>query len=129
MEIGLEFQTSNRNLFGNFDIWISVVTAWCVRKKGPVYASAFSPLNLLIVAIAASLLLDETLYVGSVIGGVLIVGGLYMVLWAKSKETNFIAQEFERSTEVVVMSKTLDHDLVTEAAIAEPNSRSNSIIT
>ncbi|XP_058747099.1 WAT1-related protein At1g68170-like isoform X2 [Vicia villosa] len=118
MEIGLEFQTSNRNLF-----------AWCVRKKGPVYASAFSPLNLLIVAIAASLLLDETLYVGSVIGGVLIVGGLYMVLWAKSKETNFIAQEFERSTEVVVMSKTLDHDLVTEAAIAEPNSRSNSIIT
>ncbi|XP_058735696.1 WAT1-related protein At1g68170-like [Vicia villosa] len=108
---------------------VFIVTAWCVRKKGPVYASAFNPLNLLIVAIAASLLLDETLYVGSVIGGVLIVGGLYMVLWGKSKETNFIAKDFEGSTEVVVMCKTSDHDSVTEATIASPNTRSNSIVT
>lgn len=65
----------------------------------------------------------------SVIGGVLIVGGLYMVLWGKSKETNSIVQEFEGSTEVVVMCKTTDHDLVTEATIAAPNTRSNSIVT
>lgn len=43
---------------------VFIVTAWCVKKKGPVYASAFNPLNLLVIAIAASLLLDETLYVG-----------------------------------------------------------------
>ncbi|CAL5213679.1 unnamed protein product [Lathyrus oleraceus] len=103
---------------------VFIVTAWCVKKKGPVYASAFNPLNLLVIAIAASLLLDETLYVGSVIGGVLIVGGLYMVLWGKSKETNIIAPEFEGSTEVVVMSSTTtDHDLVTPATVAAPNTR------
>ncbi|KAL5054608.1 hypothetical protein RYX36_035290, partial [Vicia faba] len=108
---------------------VFILTAWCVRKKGPVYASAFNPLNLLIVAIVASLLLDETLYLGSVIGGVLIVGGLYMVLWGKSKETNFIAHEFEGSTEVVVMSSmTTDHDLVTAATIAAPKTRRNFIV-
>lgn len=59
----------------------------------------------------------------SVIGGVLIVGGLYMVLWGKSKETNIIAPEFEGSTEVVVTSTTTDHDFVTPATVAAPNTR------
>ncbi|XP_022928857.1 WAT1-related protein At1g25270-like isoform X1 [Cucurbita moschata] len=64
--------------------------AWCVRMRGPLYVSIFSPLMLLLVAIAGSLCLQESLHLGSVIGAVLIVCGLYMVLWGKSREMNNI---------------------------------------
>ncbi|KAI5385860.1 WAT1-related protein At1g25270 [Lathyrus oleraceus] len=61
--------------------------AWVVQTKGPLYASAFNPLLLFIVAIVASMVLDEKLNLGSLLGGVLIVCGLYAVLWGKGRET------------------------------------------
>ncbi|CAI8617848.1 unnamed protein product [Vicia faba] len=61
--------------------------AWVVQAKGPLYASAFNPLLLFIVAIVASMVLDEKLNLGSLLGGVLIVCGLYTVLWGKGRET------------------------------------------
>ncbi|GAU24136.1 hypothetical protein TSUD_83710 [Trifolium subterraneum] len=54
--------------------------------RGPIFASIFNPLQLLLVAISAYLLLNEKLYLGSVFGAVLIVCGIYAVLWSKSKE-------------------------------------------
>ncbi|XVF00534.1 hypothetical protein REPUB_Repub04eG0009100 [Reevesia pubescens] len=57
-----------------------------VHLKGPLYSSSFNPLGLCFVAIQGSLLLDEKLHLGSIIGGLLIVCGLYMVLWGKAKE-------------------------------------------
>ncbi|XP_028801005.1 WAT1-related protein At1g25270-like isoform X2 [Neltuma alba] len=69
-----------------------IVIAWCVRMRGPLYASVFNPLMLVLVAIAGSLMLDENLYLGSVIGAVLIVVGLYLVLWGKGKEAKKMNQ-------------------------------------
>ncbi|KAG8383415.1 hypothetical protein BUALT_Bualt04G0010400 [Buddleja alternifolia] len=46
----------------------------------------FPPLALIFVEILGSLVLDEKLHLGSIIGSVLIVVGLYIVLWGKSKE-------------------------------------------
>ncbi|XP_054801110.1 WAT1-related protein At1g25270-like [Prosopis cineraria] len=63
-----------------------VMIAWCANKRGPLYVSIFSPLLLVILAFVGSFLLDETLRLGSIIGGVLIVVGLYVVLWGKGKE-------------------------------------------
>ncbi|XP_059654739.1 WAT1-related protein At1g68170-like [Cornus florida] len=68
------------------------LTAWCVRMRGPLFASVFSPLMLVLVAIACSLLLDEKLHLGSVLGAVVIVFGLYVVLWGKGKEMKRNAQ-------------------------------------
>ncbi|XP_028753142.1 WAT1-related protein At1g25270-like [Neltuma alba] len=62
------------------------LVAWCVKKKGPVFVAIFNPLMLALTVLAGSLLLDETLYIGGIVGMVLIVSGLYMVLWGKSKE-------------------------------------------
>ncbi|XP_020977790.1 WAT1-related protein At1g68170-like isoform X2 [Arachis ipaensis] len=62
------------------------VTSWCLRMKGPLFVSVFSPLMLVVVAFAGSTILDEKLYLGSIIGSLLIVCGLYLVLWGKSKE-------------------------------------------
>nr|CAB3461089.1 unnamed protein product [Digitaria exilis] len=58
-----------------------------IQKTGPVFASAFSPLMMIIVAIMGSFILAEKIYLGGVLGAVLIVAGLYSVLWGKHKET------------------------------------------
>ncbi|CAJ1935967.1 unnamed protein product [Sphenostylis stenocarpa] len=81
--------------------------AWCVRRKGPLFASAFSPLMLVIVALSEQLVLHECLNVGSVIGSVLIVGGLYLLLWGKSKETE--TKRNEVSSEDLVQCEAI-HD-------------------
>ncbi|KAI4302478.1 hypothetical protein MLD38_038217 [Melastoma candidum] len=57
-----------------------------IKKRGPVFATAFSPLMMIIVAIMGSFILAEKIFLGGVIGAALIVVGLYSVLWGKHKE-------------------------------------------
>ncbi|XP_062183747.1 WAT1-related protein At1g68170-like [Phragmites australis] len=64
-----------------------VVLSWCVKRRGPLFASVFNPLMLVVVAVLSSLLLGERLHLGSALGAVLIVMGLYAVLWGKGRET------------------------------------------
>ncbi|KAK6118806.1 hypothetical protein DH2020_047441 [Rehmannia glutinosa] len=53
---------------------------WAVEKKGPLYAATFTPLILI-------LLLSSQHFCGrSICGGILLVGGLYCVIWGKNKE-------------------------------------------
>lgn len=63
--------------------WLQV---WVIQKKGPVFASMFTPLALIITAIFSAFLWKETLHWGSAGGDVLLMGGLYCVLWGKSRE-------------------------------------------
>ncbi|KAJ4964141.1 hypothetical protein NE237_024080 [Protea cynaroides] len=57
-----------------------------IKERGPVFVTAFSPLCMIIVAALGSLILAEQIYLGSVIGGITIVIGLYCVVWGKSKD-------------------------------------------
>ncbi|PON91448.1 Plant-drug/metabolite exporter [Trema orientale] len=57
-----------------------------MKERGPVFPSAFNPLGMIIVAILSSFIFSEIMYLGKVIGAVIIVLGLYMVLWGKSKD-------------------------------------------
>ncbi|KAK7328223.1 hypothetical protein VNO77_22325 [Canavalia gladiata] len=88
--------------------------SWCVRTRGPLFVSVFSPLMLVVVAFAGSTILDEKLYLGSVIGSILIICGLYIVLWGKGKEMtkNQIVQSGSThksdTVEVVVKSRVED---------------------
>jgi hypothetical protein len=43
---------------------VIVAIAWCIKMRGPIFASIFNPLQLLLVAISAYLLLNEKLYLG-----------------------------------------------------------------
>ncbi|KAH9757561.1 WAT1-related protein [Citrus sinensis] len=63
--------------------WIQV---WAIEKKGPVFIAIFTPFALIITAIFSAFLWKETLHWGSVGGAVLLVGGLYSVLWGKNRE-------------------------------------------
>ncbi|KAL5227787.1 hypothetical protein ABZP36_016052 [Zizania latifolia] len=60
--------------------------SWCIQVRGPLFVSMFSPLMLVVVAVVGWAILEEKIHVGSAIGSVLIVAGLYMVLWGKAKE-------------------------------------------
>ncbi|GJS08185.1 WAT1-related protein [Tanacetum coccineum] len=64
--------------------------SWCIERKGPLFVSVFNPLLLIIVAVLSWGLLEEKLYLGTILGSLLIVGGLYCVLWGKSKEVESI---------------------------------------
>ncbi|XP_052180102.1 WAT1-related protein At5g07050-like [Diospyros lotus] len=57
-----------------------------MKTKGPVFATAFSPLMMIIVAVMGSFILAEKIFLGGVLGSLLIVIGLYSVLWGKHKE-------------------------------------------
>ncbi|XP_030515992.2 WAT1-related protein At1g68170-like [Rhodamnia argentea] len=86
---------------------------WCVRMRGPVFVSVFNPLMLVTVALAGSMVLDEKLHLGSILGSGLIVLSLYAVLWGKRKENKRMNQlapstgsgESE-SVEIVIASPT-----------------------
>ncbi|KAI3525956.1 hypothetical protein L1887_05094 [Cichorium endivia] len=74
-----------------------------MEKRGPVFVTAFSPLMMIIVAIMGSFILAEKIYMGGVMGAILIVMGLYSVLWGKYKEF----KEKELSEEIPDPVKTI----------------------
>jgi drug/metabolite transporter (DMT)-like permease len=56
-----------------------------IQKTGPVFASAFSPLMMIIVAVMGSFILSEKIFLGGVLGAVLIVMGLYSCSGASTR--------------------------------------------
>lgn len=62
------------------------VQAWSIGIRGPLFSAMFSPLGTVITSIAASFLLQEELYIGSLVGAIAIAAGLYVVLWGKAED-------------------------------------------
>ncbi|XP_058089591.1 WAT1-related protein At2g39510-like [Magnolia sinica] len=58
-----------------------------MKKRGPVFVTAFSPLSMIIVAILGSFILKEEISLGRILGAIVIVIGLYFVVWGKSKDS------------------------------------------
>ncbi|KAJ4761171.1 WAT1-related protein [Rhynchospora pubera] len=67
--------------------------SWCVSVRGPVYCAMFMPLHTIITVILAAITLHEELHIGSLIGAVGIIGGLYIVLWGKAEDVKGEAEE------------------------------------
>ncbi|KAG6477421.1 hypothetical protein ZIOFF_066676 [Zingiber officinale] len=57
-----------------------------MKERGPVFVTAFNPICMIITAILGSIILAEQITLGSVIGAVIIVIGLYALIWGKSKD-------------------------------------------
>ncbi|XP_057971140.1 WAT1-related protein At5g64700 [Malania oleifera] len=60
--------------------------AWVVEKKGPVFLAMSTPLAFVLTVFCSTFLLGDVISLGSIIGGILLIGGLYSVLWGKSRE-------------------------------------------
>ncbi|KAL6331360.1 hypothetical protein AAG906_011297 [Vitis piasezkii] len=60
--------------------------AWCISRRGPLFSAMFNPLCTVIVTILDPLSLHEELYIGSLVGAVAVIIGLYVVLWGKAKD-------------------------------------------
>ncbi|XVE60350.1 hypothetical protein DITRI_Ditri05aG0121900 [Diplodiscus trichospermus] len=57
-----------------------------IRERGPVFVTSFSPLCMIITAFLGAIVLAEKVHLGSILGAIIIVTGLYTVVWGKSKE-------------------------------------------
>ncbi|XP_076909792.1 WAT1-related protein At4g30420-like [Bidens hawaiensis] len=69
---------------------------WIIQKRGPVFLAMFNPLNTVIVAVFASIFLKEQIYLGSAVGAVGIVIGLYVVLWGKAKDLEELKEQQQK---------------------------------
>ncbi|KAK9146424.1 hypothetical protein Sjap_006327 [Stephania japonica] len=58
------------------------------KQKGPVFVTMFNPLGTVLVAILAYFVLGEKLYTGSIVGGAIVITGMYLVLWGKEGDPN-----------------------------------------
>ncbi|KAH7671267.1 WAT1-related protein [Dioscorea alata] len=67
--------------------------SWCIERKGPVFLSMWTPLAFVFTIIGSSFILDNPIYLGSVLGGVFMVGGLYSVLWGKITESRISEEQ------------------------------------
>ncbi|PVH63808.1 hypothetical protein PAHAL_2G111200 [Panicum hallii] len=65
----------------------SYLQVWCMEMKGPVFLAMWFPLCSVLTIFCSSFFLGEIVQLGSILGAILLIGGLYSVLWAKSKET------------------------------------------
>ncbi|KAH0923037.1 hypothetical protein HID58_023055 [Brassica napus] len=60
--------------------------SWVIEKRGPVFLSMFTPLSLFFTILSSAVLLCEIISLGSILGGLLLITGLYCVLWGKNRE-------------------------------------------
>ncbi|KAL1536653.1 WAT1-related protein-like protein [Salvia divinorum] len=73
---------------------------WVVEKKGPVYLSMTTPWIMVFTIILSAFVFGEIIALGSVIGAILLVGGLYFVLWGKAKEEEMEKGECQQIVDV-----------------------------
>ncbi|KAJ1257571.1 hypothetical protein BS78_10G006500 [Paspalum vaginatum] len=84
-----------------------VLMTWCVEKRGPVFTSSFIPIIQIMVAMIDFFFLHENLYLGSVLGSILMILGLYILLWGKKRDASEAssAKEEEEDKEKQVKSR------------------------
>uniref|UniRef100_A0ACD6AEM8 Uncharacterized protein n=1 Tax=Avena sativa TaxID=4498 RepID=A0ACD6AEM8_AVESA len=62
------------------------LNSWAVAKRGPAYPPMFSPLSVVFTVVLSSVFIGDHITIGSILGTTTVIGGLYLFLWAKSKE-------------------------------------------
>uniref|UniRef100_A0A368UHY0 WAT1-related protein n=1 Tax=Glycine max TaxID=3847 RepID=A0A368UHY0_SOYBN len=105
------------SLYAGIGIAVSFfIQSWCISERGPLYCAMFNPLATVITALISATFLQEEVYVGSLVGAVGVIAGLYIVLWGKAKEFA------EIKPEAAPQSSNLqdDHDISSRIDLEQP---------
>ncbi|KAF7837493.1 WAT1-related protein [Senna tora] len=91
----LEHNRSAWTIGLNIDLWSTIyggvvasgllvfVQLWCNEKKGPVFVTMFNPLLTILVAILSYFVFGDKLYLGCILGAIIVIIGLYLLLWGQ----------------------------------------------
>ncbi|KAH9662958.1 protein WALLS ARE THIN 1 [Citrus sinensis] len=72
-----------------WEIFCVFYSIWVIDRGGPMFVSAYLPVQTMLVAIMATIALGEEFYLGGVIGASLIIAGLYLVVLGKDEESKY----------------------------------------
>ncbi|KEH42562.1 auxin-induced 5NG4-like protein [Medicago truncatula] len=75
---------------GGLLIYIQI---WTMAQKGPVFVSMFNPLGTILVSMLAYFVLGEQLHIGSILGVLIVIMGLYLLVWGKEADRDYKSQE------------------------------------
>ncbi|GAU25739.1 hypothetical protein TSUD_216700 [Trifolium subterraneum] len=102
--------------------------SWAITIKGPTYPPMFNPLALVFVAISEAIILGEPLKVGTLVGMVLIIVGLYYFLWGKRNEIPKLPQSNVAAS--ALSTSIADDPLVAQstAVVAPTSSPDKSVL-
>lgn len=75
------------------------VIMWCLKRRGPLFASMFHPLGVIIAIVMGIVFLGEPFYLGSLLGSIIVSIGFYSVMWGKAKEGKMVHDEEEKISE------------------------------
>ncbi|CAA7013049.1 unnamed protein product [Microthlaspi erraticum] len=64
----------------------TVGTSWCIRKRGPIFTSVFTPIGLIFATLFDFSILHRQIGIGSVIGAGIVIFGLYIFLLGKVRQ-------------------------------------------
>ncbi|GKV22829.1 hypothetical protein SLEP1_g32651 [Rubroshorea leprosula] len=67
-------------------ILINTLASWCLSKTGALFVTMFKPLGIIFAVVMGVLFSGDALYLGSMIGAIIIVTGFYAVIWGKANE-------------------------------------------
>ncbi|KAH1258532.1 WAT1-related protein [Glycine max] len=95
-----------------------------MKDRGPVFVTTFNPLCMVIVAIMGSFFLAEIMYLGRVVGAIVIILGLYLVVWGKSNDyesSNSITKKHTLPSKQTVEEEHSNHDVITLSNLGAGN--------
>ncbi|KAK8939974.1 Protein WALLS ARE THIN 1 [Platanthera guangdongensis] len=86
---------------------------WCIDRAGPLFVVAvFQPLQTVLVAVMAFIVFGDLLYSGGLIGFIVIIVGLYTVLWGKSGEKKTASVERGDLTSCLLEHESIEKDMI-----------------
>ncbi|XP_028780665.1 WAT1-related protein At4g08290-like isoform X2 [Neltuma alba] len=92
----------------NIDLWSIIyggvvasgllvfIQLWCTEEKGPVFVTMFNPLLAVLVVLLSYFVVGERLHLGCLVGAMVVVIGLYLLIWGKEDQEGDINSTKER---------------------------------
>ncbi|RLN18549.1 hypothetical protein C2845_PM02G09210 [Panicum miliaceum] len=69
-----------------------ILMSWAIKRRGPIYRPMFNSLAMIATVVMDSVLLGTSIFLGSILGTLLVILGLYTFLWGKGRSCSELRQ-------------------------------------